>query len=513
MAGHLDMPKQTDDEAKFKAPKLPATLAANNQPQNKLSTKPKAIKVTSTNTSDNSKMSEYLPLQTAPTTNQSSVKPPLKEEYATTDASMSTKGPKQAFNKNSVSDRPADGYSLTTSPQLNTPQLNGLQLKVVPTPAASVPQPVDNKKRINLMKKTTVVQELENMQAQVSEPSGKQGEQNFELGLVPIDIYTTSDYETAEQIVEARGYMLQERIGSGAFANVYKAWHVTEQIFTACKIIELKKKKKKRLNDLKHELYVLDKMDHVNIIKMYEHFLVDEKVYIFLEYASCGTLSEYVRKRGPLKDSRARKWFKQICSGLYHMHSNAVSHRDLKLGNILIDEYRNLKITDFGLSRVSYREGHGIFYCTSYAGTESYMAPEVIKKDEFGKRLYDPLAADIWALGVCLYAMVNKAYPFNPEDKDRMVANQMQRKWKFVKKQRTKLSNELKDLVRHLLEPDPKRRITFLGIVTHAWMNESEFEKQANQSSSLVRASVSTSSLSGTNESHFSKLANQVYKL
>jgi len=137
-------------------------------------------------------------------------------------------------------------------------------------------------------------------------------------------------------------------------------------------------------------------MDHINIIKLYEHFLIDEKVYIFLEFASSGTLSEYVRKRGPLKETKARKWFKQICSGLYHMHSHGISHRgllkflilfffsieltvkifsDLKLGNILIDENRNCKITDFGLSRVSYRKGYGIFYCTSYCGTEPYMEP------------------------------------------------------------------------------------------------------------------------------------------
>lgn len=495
-----------DDQPKFKAPKQPPKLVT--QPQAKA--KPKAIKI--------SDMSEYLPSQSWATTNvsttvQSTTKPALKDEYAT-EASLTAKNQWRPS-----SNKPNDGFSLTTSPQLDT---GGARTPLMPhTPSSQLPnaglstaaQQAESKKRINLVKKTTVVQELENMQVQTNEPPAKLGEQNFELGLVPIDIYTTSDYETAEQIVEARGYVLQERIGSGAFANVYKAWHVTEQIYTACKIIELKKKKKKRLNDLKHELYVLDKMDHANIIKMYEHFLVDEKVYIFLEFAACGTLSEYVRKRGPLKDGRARKWFKQICSGLYHMHSNAVSHRDLKLGNILIDEYRNLKITDFGLSRVSYREGHGIFYCTSYAGTESYMAPEVIKKDEFGKRLYDPLAADIWALGVCLYAMVNKAYPFNPEDKDRMVSNQMQRKWKFVKKQRNKLSNEVKDLVRHLLEPDPKRRITFLGIVTHPWMTETELESKATNSL-VPQASVSESTLSQTHESNVSKMGNlQAFKI
>lgn len=110
---------------------------------------------------------------------------------------------------------------------------------------------------------------------------------------------------------------------------MYKAWHITEQIYTACKVIEIKRKKRKRLNDLKHELYVLEKMDHANIIKLYEHFLIDEKVYIFLEYAACGTVGDYVRKRGPLKESRCRKWFKQICSGIYHMHSQGISHRDL----------------------------------------------------------------------------------------------------------------------------------------------------------------------------------------
>jgi serine/threonine protein kinase len=237
-------------------------------------------------------------------------------------------------------------------------------------------------------------------------------------------------------------------------------------------VIEMRKKKRKRLNDLKHELYVLERMEHAHIVKLYEHFIIDERVYIFMECASGGTLSEHVRRRGPLRELRARRWFKQICSAVHHMHARGISHRDLKLGNILLDEQKQCKVTDFGLSRVSYRSAQGILYCSSYCGTEPYMAPEILKKDEMGKRCYDPLIADIWALGVCLYAMINKAYPFNPEDKETMVANQLQRKWKFVKKQRYRLSGEVKDLVRHMLEPDPKKRITFLGIASHPWLTE-----------------------------------------
>lgn len=112
--------------------------------------------------------------------------------------------------------------------------------------------------------------------------------------------------------------------------------------------------------------------------------------------------------------------------------------------------------------------------------------------------MYDPLASDIWALGVCLYAMVNKAYPFNPEDKELMVSNQLQRKWKFVKKQRKKLSDEIKDLVQNLLEPDSKRRITFLGIASHCWVNDTDFENKT----ATMRASISTTSQ--TNDSNIS---------
>ena len=103
--------------------------------------------------------------------------------------------------------------------------------------------------------------------------------------------------------------------------------------------------------------------------------------------------------------------------------------------------------------------------------------------------------------------MVNKAYPFNPEDKELMVSNQMQRKWKFVKKQRNKLSNDLKDLIRNLLEPDPKRRITFLGIASHCWMNDTDLE---NKSPVVDQSSISTVTTTKTNDSNQSpKLTTQ----
>jgi len=118
-----------------------------------------------------------------------------------------------------------------------------------------------------------------------------------------------------------------------------------------------------------------------------------------------------------------------------------------------------------------------------------------MRKNEAGKRIYDPLIADIWAMGVCLYAMSNKAYPFNPEDKELMISNQLNKKWRFTKKLRNKLSPELKDLIKNTLEPDPKKRITFLGIATHPWMQisaDSDIRPQSGIIAAHQSVSIST---------------------
>lgn len=131
--------------------------------------------------------------------------------------------------------------------------------------------------------------------------------------------------------------------------------------------------------------------------------------------------------------------------------------------------------------------------CSAYCGTPPYMAPEILEKDINGKRSYDPMAAgefpnwilrnanrqlsylDIWALGVCLYAMVNKAYPFNPENMDSMIRNQREQvmkcafaliecnrlnsditflnfqRFKFASKQKRMLSEECKNLITNMM--------------------------------------------------------------
>ena len=141
-----------------------------------------------------------------------------------------------------------------------------------------------------------------------------------------------------------------------------------------------------------------------------------------------------------------------------------------------------MKITDFGLSRVSFKETQGIVKKTSPAGTVLFMAPEIIRlrlgeKSEkrlttkmnvhIKKKPYDPFSADIWALGVMLYVMVTKNYPFEPKDRSKMYVSQINRDYPFP----TKVSSQLKLFIGSMLDPNPINRITIIGVITHPWVD------------------------------------------
>lgn len=127
---------------------------------------------------------------------------------------------------------------------------------------------------------------------------------------------------------------------------------------------------------------------------------------MILEYASKGDIYEMISKKGKLSETEARFYFRQLIQGIEFAHKNEVSHRDLKLENLLIFEDNNMKIADFGLS--SYiKPGE---FAKSSRGTARYADPEILKK-----KLYCPLLADIWACGVILFCFLTGKAPFDDD--------------------------------------------------------------------------------------------------
>ena len=164
-----------------------------------------------------------------------------------------------------------------------------------------------------------------------------------------------------------------------------------------------------------------------------------------MELCAGGDLLSYVRRRRHLKESVAKFIFWQIIRGIQYCHNKNIIHRDIKLENILLDARGQVKICDFGVSRVV-EPGDVI---RDKTGTPAYIAPEIILDEGYS------YPVDIWSAGVVLYAMLEGAVPFRGEDLTELRKNILLAKYQMPEE----ISKEAKNLLRRILVIDPKKRI------------------------------------------------------
>ena len=147
------------------------------------------------------------------------------------------------------------------------------------------------------------------------------------------------------------GYLIENNLGEGTFGKVKLGIYIKNGEKVAIKIINKKKLKDK--NDqihLKREIDLLQKLNHINIISVYEIFENIDNYYIVMEYCSKGELFNYIVNKRRLNESEAAYFFYQLINGLEYIHSIGISHRDIKPENLLLTSNYILKIIDFGLS-------------------------------------------------------------------------------------------------------------------------------------------------------------------
>ena len=159
------------------------------------------------------------------------------------------------------------------------------------------------------------------------------------------------------------------------------------------------------------EFLCLQSLVSSNVISMYEFHCEPHFGYMFLEFCPNGSLADYLRSNGPLDGVQLLRLMKTMLSVVDFMHSKGVAHRDIKPANLLLGEAGQLKVADFGISRIVADDQ----LITGRAGTTAYMAPEL-----WGTRPYDPFKADIWALGVTLFFAGTKLSPWKPQRMDQL---------------------------------------------------------------------------------------------
>lgn len=196
-----------------------------------------------------------------------------------------------------------------------------------------------------------------------------------------------------------------------------------------------------------NEKTILEKVHHPNIVRLYYAFQDHNKVYLILEYLDGGELFHHLDQQKYLSEKDASYYIAQIVLALRYLHlSMKVIYRDLKPENCMLNADGNLVLTDFGLSKVSSDDSSK----HSMIGTAQYMAPEVIKGED-----YD-FSVDWWSLGCVAYDMLTGSPPFtghtNEKIMDKIVHSKKHLKFPFY------LSLDAKDLLRKLLQASPDKR-------------------------------------------------------
>jgi polo-like kinase 1 len=209
------------------------------------------------------------------------------------------------------------------------------------------------------------------------------------------------------------------------------------------------------------EIKIHRSLHQVNIVG-FEHFFEDaENVYILLEMCSSASLNELLRRRKRLLELEVQCYVIQIASAIKYLHSHRVIHRDLKLGNLFLNEQMQVKIGDFGLATKLEFEGERK---RTICGTPNYIAPEVLE----GKQGHS-YEVDIWSLGVIIYTLIIGKPPFETNDVKATYRRIRMNNYSFP--ENVAISDQAKDIISRILNNDPARRPSVDEILAHPWID------------------------------------------
>ncbi|KAK5945170.1 MAPK-activated protein kinase Srk1 [Knufia obscura] len=314
-------------------------------------------------------------------------------------------------------------------------------------------------------------------------------------------------------------FILIEKMGDGAFSNVYKARDTQTGAEVAIKVVrkfemnsnqgdahlhaDFKKQPKgvERANILK-EVQIMRQLDHPNIVKLIDFSESRQYYYIVLELCPGGELFHQIVRLTYFSEDLSRHVIVQVAKALVYLHEDkGVVHRDIKPENLLFypvpfiptktpkphgpeDEDKadegefvpgvgaggigQIKIADFGLSKVVW-DSQTMTPC----GTVGYTAPEIVKDERYSK------SVDMWALGCVLYTLLCGFPPFYDESIQVLTEKVARGQYTFLSPWWDDISKSAQDLVSHLLTVDPDKRYTIEQFLEHPWIKGSNEETHA----------------------------------
>lgn len=184
-------------------------------------------------------------------------------------------------------------------------------------------------------------------------------------------------------------------IAEGGYGSIYKVFSSKYNKYFALKRIPINIYNEEELNCFKL-------IDDTRIVNLYKCFKFENCAYLLMEFCP-NSVDNLLRTKSIFTEQELARYIYEMLLSVKACHDRKIAHCDIKPSNFLMDSYGRIKICDFGLSKIMKEE----LNCSSFSGTKLYMAPEIVSKREF-----NPIQADIWALGVTFYVLATHQYPF-----------------------------------------------------------------------------------------------------
>ncbi|GLT49745.1 hypothetical protein SLA2020_232790 [Shorea laevis] len=263
-------------------------------------------------------------------------------------------------------------------------------------------------------------------------------------------------------------YILGRELGRGEFGITYLCTDRENREALACKSISKRKLRTAvDIEDVRREVAILSTLpEHPNIVKLKATYEDNENVHLVMELCEGGELFDRIVARGHYSERAAAGVARTVAEVVRMCHESGVMHRDLKPENFLFankKEHSPLKVIDFGLS-VFFKPGERF---SEIVGSPYYMAPEVLKRN------YGP-EVDIWSAGVILYILLCGVPPFWAETEQGVALAILRGAIDFKREPWPQISDSAKSLVRQMLEPDPKKRLTAQQVLEHPWLQNAK---------------------------------------
>ena len=260
-------------------------------------------------------------------------------------------------------------------------------------------------------------------------------------------------------------------LGQGSFGKVILVQNQNNNKLYAMKILNKKFiVKKNQVSHTQTERVLLEKLKHPFIVRLNYAFQDSKRLYFLTEFLQGGELFFHLRRNSGYKEKAVRFYMSQILLALEYMHDNNYIYRDLKPENILIDKEGNIKLTDFGLSKILPEEETTTY---TMCGTAEYLAPEILFAKGYDK------TCDWFSFGVVLFEMFCGYHPF--KSKGQRIDPKIYLRKTYIP---DKVGKTARDLIEKLFVSNPKKRLGYNSadeVKKHPFFNGVDFDKVLNK--------------------------------